>query len=70
MAEVEATIPENSETITAPETQEVVEEPEAQAPGPEAKQGRGRLQGPQGWLLSCQLHRRRTWRILHWNQIQ
>ena len=41
MAEVEATIPENSETITASEA--VVEEPAAQAP--EAKRGRGRPAG-------------------------
>ena len=41
MAEVDATIPENSESI-APETQEVVEEPPAP---PEPKRGRGRPAG-------------------------
>ena len=41
MTEVEATIPENSESI-APETQEVVEEPPAPA---EPKRGRGRPAG-------------------------
>ena len=44
MAEVEETIPENSESITeaAPETKEVVEEPTTQEP---AKRGRGRPTG-------------------------
>ena len=42
MAEVEATIPENSETIEAPP---VIEEPPAQEPAPEPKRGRGRPAG-------------------------
>ena len=44
MAEAEATIPENSETITEPETK--VEEPQAPEPqAPEPKRGRGRPAG-------------------------
>ena len=42
MAEAEATIPENSETITEPET--IVEEPQAPQ-APEPKRGRGRPAG-------------------------
>ena len=42
MAELEATIPENSETIEAPP---VIEEPPAQEPAPEPKRGRGRPAG-------------------------
>ena len=42
MAEVEATIPENSETIEAPP---VIEKPPAQEPAPEPKRGRGRPAG-------------------------
>ena len=42
MAEVEATIPENSETIEAPPA---IKEPPAQEPAPEPKRGRGRPAG-------------------------
>ena len=44
MTEVEATIPENSASITEAETNETVEEPKVPEP-PESKRGRGRPAG-------------------------